>query len=142
MGYPVYFRPRATFYYKRSRVSMTKQRWSQMCSFLLKTVQSSFIGDCQKLEKTPYPLRGAWINKLWYIHAVEYCCCSILKVLPTLCQAPVSMKFSRQEYWSGSPFPTPGDLPDPSLFLHLLRSCIGWQILYHWCHLGSRILLR
>ena len=27
-------------------------------------------------------------------------------------QAPVSMEFSRQEYWSGLPFPTPGDLPD------------------------------
>ena len=28
-------------------------------------------------------------------------------------QAPLSMKFSRQEYWSGLPFLTPGDLPDP-----------------------------
>ena len=28
-------------------------------------------------------------------------------------QAPLSMEFSRQEYWSGSPFPSPGDLPDP-----------------------------
>ena len=30
-------------------------------------------------------------------------------------QAPVSMKFSRQEYWSGSPFPSPGDLHDPGI---------------------------
>ena len=28
-------------------------------------------------------------------------------------QAPLSMKFSRQEYWSGLPFPPPGDLPNP-----------------------------
>ena len=28
-------------------------------------------------------------------------------------QAPPSMGFSRQEYWSGLPFPSPGDLPDP-----------------------------
>ena len=27
-------------------------------------------------------------------------------------QTPISMTFSRQEYWSGLPFPTPGDLPD------------------------------
>ena len=27
-------------------------------------------------------------------------------------QAPLSMRFSRQEYWSGLPFPPPGDLPD------------------------------
>ena len=30
-------------------------------------------------------------------------------------QAPLSMEFSRQEYWSGLPFPTPGDLPDPGI---------------------------
>ena len=29
------------------------------------------------------------------------------------CQAPLSTEFSRQEYWSGLPFPPPGDLPDP-----------------------------
>ena len=30
-------------------------------------------------------------------------------------QAPPSMGFSRQEYWSGLPFPSPGDLPDPRI---------------------------
>ena len=30
-----------------------------------------------------------------------------------LCQAPLSMGFPRQEYWSGLPFPSPGDFPDP-----------------------------
>ena len=30
-------------------------------------------------------------------------------------QAPQSMEFSRQEYWNGLPFPSPGDLPDPGL---------------------------
>ena len=32
-----------------------------------------------------------------------------------VCQAPLSMGFSRQEYWSGLPFPTPGHLPDPGI---------------------------
>ena len=32
-------------------------------------------------------------------------------------QAPLSMGFSRQEYWSGLPFPSPGDLPDPGMEL-------------------------
>ena len=43
---------------------------------------------------------------------------------PTLCdlctvahQGPLSMKLSRQEYWSGSPFPTPGNLPNPEIKL-------------------------
>ena len=30
-------------------------------------------------------------------------------------QALPSMGFSRQEYWSGLPFPSPGDLPDPGI---------------------------
>ena len=30
-------------------------------------------------------------------------------------QALLSMEFSGQEYWSGLPFPTPGDLPDPGI---------------------------
>ena len=31
------------------------------------------------------------------------------------CQVPLSMGFSRQEYWSGLPCPPPGDLPDPGM---------------------------
>jgi len=42
---------------------------------------------------------------------------------PTFCdpmdsslhQAPQSMGFSRQEYWTGLPFPSPGNLPDPGI---------------------------
>ena len=34
---------------------------------------------------------------------------------PVAYQAPPSMKFSRQEYWSRFPFPSPGDLPDPGI---------------------------
>ena len=30
-------------------------------------------------------------------------------------QTSMSMEFSRQEYWSGFPFPSPGDLPDPGV---------------------------
>ena len=31
------------------------------------------------------------------------------------CQAPLSMELSRQEYWSGEPFPSPGNLPNPGM---------------------------
>ena len=31
------------------------------------------------------------------------------------CQAPLSIEFSRQEYWSGLPFPSPGDHTDPGM---------------------------
>ena len=30
-------------------------------------------------------------------------------------QAPLSLEFSRQEYWSGQPLPSPGHLPDPGI---------------------------
>ena len=42
-------------------------------------------------------------------------------------QAPLSMGFSRQEYWSGLSFPSPGDLPDPGIQPGLLHCR---QILY------------
>ena len=48
----------------------------------------------------------------------------VAKSCPTLttpwmvaCQASLSMGFSRQEYWSGLPFPSPGDLPNPEIKL-------------------------
>ena len=44
-------------------------------------------------------------------------------------QAPLSMGFSRQESWSGLPFPSPRDLCDPGNQTHI--SWIGRQILYH-----------
>ena len=53
-------------------------------------------------------------------------------------QAPLSMGFSRKEYWGGLPFPPPGDLPNSGIELaSLCVSCIGRQILYHYHHLGS-----
>ena len=40
-------------------------------------------------------------------------------------QAPPSTGFSGQEYWSGVPFPSPGDLLDPGLNPHLLPALAG-----------------
>ena len=34
---------------------------------------------------------------------------------PVTYKSPPSVKFSRQEYWSGLPFPSPGNLPDPGI---------------------------
>ena len=42
------------------------------------------------------------------------------------CQAPLSMGFSRQEYWSGLPCPPPGGLPDPGIKPTSL-SLLHWQ---------------
>ena len=60
---------------------------------------------------------------------------------PTLCdpwtvahQAPPSMGFSWQEYLSGLPFPSPGNLPDPGIEP---RSPTFQADLYHWRHQGK-----
>ena len=42
-------------------------------------------------------------------------------------RAPLSMEFSRQEYWNGYPFPSQGDLPNPGM--ELLSTCLlHWQV--------------
>ena len=55
---------------------------------------------------------------------VNVCVCAqLLQLYPTLCnpiwtgahQAPLPMGFSRQAYWSGSPCPSPGDIPNPRI---------------------------
>ena len=52
-------------------------------------------------------------------------------------QAPPSMGFSRQEYWSGLPCPSPGNLPNPGIkFLPLMSPALAGG-LYHYDHLGS-----
>ena len=49
-------------------------------------------------------------------------CCLVAKSCPFVCDlmdcsppGPVSMEFPRKEYWSGLPFPIPGDFPDPGI---------------------------
>ena len=56
------------------------------------------------------------------IRSLVLCVCSVAShvrpfaSLQTVAhQSPLSMEFSRQEYWSGLPFPPPGDLPDPGI---------------------------
>ena len=51
-------------------------------------------------------------------------CLTLAAPWTVACQAPLSMGLPRQEYWSGLPFPSPGDPPDPRLNLGLLH----WQV--------------
>ena len=54
------------------------------------------------------------------------------------CLAPLSMEFSRQEYWSGLPLSSPRDLPNPGLEPGLLHCR---QIPYHLSHQGSLLTI-
>ena len=55
------------------------------------------------------------------------------------CQAPLSMEFSRQEYWSGWPFPSPGNLLNPGVEL---ESLLSPALAGRFNHLGSPLFLR
>ena len=55
-----------------------------------------------------------------YVARKTHACCSVVSVSfatprTVALQAPLPMGFSREEYWSGLPFPAPGDLSDPGI---------------------------
>ena len=69
------------------------------------------MSPCSVFSRSP-------VNVLPYVHSVVL----VTQLCPTLCdpvdlalQAPQPMRLTRQEYCSGLPFPSPGDLPDPGL---------------------------
>ena len=98
---------------------------------------------CSQLTETGCLLRERSSNVLLEVKSANLSLLSSLvaKSCPTLAtpwtvahQAPMSMGFSRQEYWSGLPFPSPGDFPDPGIELGLLHYR---QILYRLSYDGS-----
>ena len=57
-----------------------------------------------------------YIQCLLLAHAQELSCVHVFVTSWILTyQAPLSIGFPRQKYWSGLPFPPPGDLPDPKI---------------------------
>ena len=59
-----------------------------------------------RMMNLPFSGSGGLVAKLCLTFATPW---------TVACQAPLSMGFSRQEYWSGLPFPSPGDLPNPGI---------------------------
>ena len=71
--------------------------------------------DCLHGIANP-PLSSPKDVLLSYYVCVFHCfsCVQLFAILWTVaCQTPLSMEFSRPEYWSGLPSPSPGDNPDP-----------------------------
>ena len=82
-----------------------------------------------------------WSNKV----VVCGCCCSVAKSCRLFAtpwtvarQAPLSMGFSRQEYWSRLPFPSSGDLPGPGIEPCLLHGQADSLPLSHQCRQPSK----
>ena len=79
--------------------------------------------NCYFLENRIVRERWELSELLVALGLVCVCVCVCAQLYPTLCdpmgyvacQTPLSMWFSRQEYWSGLPLPSPGDLPNPGM---------------------------
>ena len=87
--------------------------WFHLTSLiLLETFLFRFLTVCVLLEIMNLSFCPSWKWKWkWKWSRVR------LSAIPwtVAYQVPPSMGFSRQEYWSGLPFPSPGDLPDPGI---------------------------
>ena len=89
------------------------------------------LSEVNHKEKDKYHM----ISLMWTLNCVSRSVLSDSLIPWTVaCQAPLSMDFSRQEYWSGLPFPSLGDLPNPG---SEPRSPALQVILYCLRHQGS-----
>ena len=89
--------------------------------------ENTGVGCCYLLQEI-FPTQG-WNPHLSYLlhwqsftssapeSEVAQSCLTLCDPVDCRHQAPPSMGFSRQEYWSGLPFPSPGNLPDPGIEL-------------------------
>ena len=68
-------------------------------------------------------------------------CPTLVTLLPVARQAPLPMGLFRQGYWSGLPFPPPGDLPDPGIEpLSLMSPALAGSFFTAFHHLRSSLL--
>ena len=119
--------------------------WPILVVNLAQLIPPSFWGDLiNRKSRTSY-LPGFSLASYIIPFLPPFCACVLSRfwrvwLCATLCtvahQAPLSMGFSRQEYWSGLPCPSPRDLPDPKTDPTFLMSPALW-VLYHECQLGS-----
>ena len=115
------------------------------CQALLQGISQTHGSNPTALKADSLPSASP-VRVMWLNCSASYSTCarvlSCVRLFETPCtmahQAPpLSMEFSRQEYWNGLLFPSPGYLPDPGIkpmSLHLLH----WQVdSLPLCHLGS-----
>ena len=93
---------------------------------------------------SPHPLRPQLVNSRWNLMQslllLGRCVLSRIRLSVTprgaARQAPLSTGFSRQEDWSGLPFPSPGDLPDPGI--EPIVSCVSCTAGRFFTHRANR----
>ena len=67
------------------------------------------------LPRSQQGLHGTKIKRMISEVKVTQSCQTLATPWTVAHKGPLSMGFSRQDYWSGLPFPSPGDLPDPGI---------------------------
>ena len=102
--------------------SLTIQSWAWLDGFGLDCGLGSGLlyvfpfGPQDEWASTP---RAVWDSMKFVMHACvrsHFSCFKLFVILWTVaCQASLSMGFSRPEYWSGLPYPSPGDLPNQGI---------------------------
>ena len=108
-----------------------RSKWARV-SLALKLLPCCGRQNNSLLPRTPTSLSHGNHECMMSCVCVQLLLCQTLVTPWTVArQAPLSMGFSRQENWSGLPFPPPGDLPDPRTE-PVPPVSLGRQILYHW----------
>ena len=85
--------------------------WLQACWTSLPANRTSKLVFLTDFQTTLLPI-SVWTESE---SEVARSCPTLATPWTVAYQAPQSMEFSRQEYWSGLPFPSPGDLPNPGI---------------------------
>ena len=97
------------------------QLWPMFCCCIYSQSHMNIVKHLSFHEPLPCFLSSFLLTSLfgniWKVKMLVAQSFPTLTVIPWIVahQAPLSMEFSRQEYWSGLTFPSPGDLPDPRI---------------------------
>ena len=100
--------------------------WRDLCQEIQWSSKKGHYGGTNTRLTAPVPLLNSPTHIAWCEHcslspseteSVNHSVVadSLWPPWAVACQAPLSMVFSRQEYWSGLPCPSPGDLPNPGI---------------------------
>ena len=114
--------PGSMMFQKQLRIKSALTAWFHM-KLLIWWVKDSWILAICRLQPTACMQNR--FSHVWLFETPQ----------TVACQAPLSLGFSRQGYWTGLPFPPLGDLSDPGIEPVSYISCVGRCILYHY--LGS-----
>ena len=102
-------RVEATFPKPQEVGNSLADQWLGLVTFMAVARVQSLVGKLRSHEPC------GMADDALYVHVCVLSCLTLCDPMDYICQAPLSMESSRQEYWSGLPCPPPGDPPDPGI---------------------------